>query len=155
MVLTVDLEKSFSTSSLVVVKGGGPECYYTPKGTFCMPYLFMDVSGKSMKVVYKVPSSDYVSMFSLTLKTGKTTEVHNSCRYSNKESDQLIRLDFGFQDLFTPGRVWNLVCINPLLQPGLVVLPRTITGGMMSKCGKWPRSPEAIQYLGQTRNSLL
>ncbi|KAH3761648.1 hypothetical protein Pelo_6526 [Pelomyxa schiedti] len=135
MVLTVDLEKSFSTSSLVVVKG--KECYTTPKGSSIRPYLFMDVSGKNMKVVYTIPNSGYLTVFSLPLKKGgKMTKLHDSCRYVSKEGDNLIGLDFDCHDIFRFQPhvfVCKLVGPHPLLRRGLTVnvFPCTTTTGAM------------------------
>ncbi|KAH3731303.1 hypothetical protein Pelo_17867 [Pelomyxa schiedti] len=129
--LTVDLEKSFAISSLVVVNG--PQCHTTPKGTCCTPALFMDESGQKLKVVYttEVTAGGYVPVFSLTLKTGTVTKLKDrTCGSVTKESDQMVGLDFECRDLFSSDPAdGNLVGNHLLPQRGLTVCELPCTAG--------------------------
>ncbi|KAH3761650.1 hypothetical protein Pelo_6528 [Pelomyxa schiedti] len=90
-----------------------------------------------MKVVYTIPNSGYLTVFSLPLKKGgKMTKLHDSCRYVSKEGDNLIGLDFDCHDIFRFQPhvfVCKLIGPHPLLRRGLIVnvFPCTTTTGAM------------------------
>ncbi|KAH3723079.1 hypothetical protein Pelo_18218 [Pelomyxa schiedti] len=98
--LTVDLQKSFSTGSVVVVREG-PEGVIPPS-SYCDPFLFVDGSGHAMVLnqVQQGVTSTF-SVFSVCLLTGKRTKLGDASERVEKVSNKLVRLDRQTYNVFT------------------------------------------------------
>ncbi|KAH3759114.1 tripartite motif-containing protein 21 [Pelomyxa schiedti] len=94
--LTVDLGKTISTGSLVVVK---ERICATLWGSLCLPYLFVDDSGRNVKVVFLVPERR--ATYSFDVNTAQTSKLCDSFRDSWKFSDRLVNVGNTPFDVFT------------------------------------------------------
>ncbi|KAH3763990.1 hypothetical protein Pelo_4151 [Pelomyxa schiedti] len=126
-VLTVDLDKSFSSSSMVVVRKSPVRI--VPKGVSSwIPHLFMDhQSGGEAKVVC-LGCGQSLSAFAVSLRTGKQIKLCDGCVQTSKANDHLVRIGLvngavhaiKFYNVFTGTEIPTENC-QTLLDRGLIL----------------------------------